>query len=1169
MADGPIELMAASTTLVGPDPYSILLTGTFVSGTNEGIDFSMFANSSNPYLSGTGTSFIYRENRTLQPGLTTSSGIGFSNDDTENFLTLFTVRPSGPSQNITFDNNGITHFPGAGATTTFAQNVALEAAARVDSDLIPRYDGVFSLGNDTNRWTGSFTQVTSTYQHLQSATIPLSPYSGAMLINNEAQGVAAGLDIVTVVTSTPVQVDNIALLYRQDRSVQDQYAEIVMGQTATDNFHRLLLEVKEGADENDIEMTPTSTWASGDIIPKDDSIYSLGLAAYRWNGNFNNATSGNFAVNNAFTVGGQSVCLENGTNCPAGSGTLQTAYDGTGIGEGRQIDLEGDAIVLQGYASGTNVLSAFPGYEGYNHFEILHASNSQEGIAFGSWRAAGFATGTYMSFASNMSDLSDSGTAFRWDQSGTFAIEQTTTTGGISLIMNDLGFDFNGTTTYSDQSFFNDTVNVAGSILVGGLDVCLIDGTNCPTVAASLQDVYNGGTGIEAYFGPVNLSVTSTSPDYVAFPWLDVYKTITSVGYNNDGISLMHASGTLDNQHFVHFGSDITGDPFAIGSSWLMGDTVSGNVELYANTDLFLQAPADEVIIQSVTTTFQSNLVMDGTFVGSNLTPFVTDLYDLGTSVRRWNEVHANNVSLLRDTVGTNLTGPFTEGYSVVGGGFEGSGNEGFDIIMFSSTTNPASGTGTVFMFATEDRTANVLNDAVTSTGMRNHITPSGITSRLFSRHNGGVADLTLSMGSVSLTADAGVPDSRITVNPTDILIDPFTTTTMQGETNLSSNFSWPVLRVENQGIDDDSWGAHIDRLLVGTGNPSTTGTNNYAMVITYSSSTSFGGLCLDDNLTAQTCPSAVNGSIVAEGGIIADAFDLAETYESPDTLEPGDIVIASTVNEMQVVRSNSTTTLPMGIVSTEPGVLLGYQKAGAHPIALAGRVPTKVSTINGEIKPGDLLAPTQIPGVAGKAVEDGPIVGIALQAYNGADIGKIEVFVKTSWYSKPNSIDQVVENNTYITNVVASEPDVVRRGLAKIETGAVKVHISFETLNGYPFVQTTPRGLIVGAWSTDNYSDTGFDIILEQPQTFDVVFGWEARALDGSTMMIMSDGTSLLVDPTSGQVVVQEPEPDIEEVVEPSVEPEPEPAPEPVPEPEPTPEPAPEPAPSPEPSNP
>jgi hypothetical protein len=296
------------------------------------------------------------------------------------------------------------------------------------------------------------------------------------------------------------------------------------------------------------------------LVPDLDDTYLLGTSALRWNGFFSNVTTTNL------TVGGQSVCLENGVNCPVtGSATLQTAYDGTGIGEGRIIDVEGGAITLQGFASGTNVLSGFPGHEAYNHFEILHASNSQEGIAFGSWRAAGFATGTYMSFASNMSDLTDSGTAFRWDQSGTFAIEQTTTTGGISLIMNDLGFDFNGTTTYSDQSFFNDTVNVAGSILVGGLDVCLIDGTNCPAGSGTLQTAYDGtgigeGRTIEVEGGPVILQGYASGTNTLA-PLFPTYE-----GYN----------------HFVMLGASSSQSGLAMGSMRL-GGVATGTYIAFAN----------------------------------------------------------------------------------------------------------------------------------------------------------------------------------------------------------------------------------------------------------------------------------------------------------------------------------------------------------------------------------------------------------------------------------------------------------------------------------------------------------------------------------------------------------------------------------------------------------
>ncbi|MCA9384996.1 MAG: hypothetical protein KC582_04885, partial [Candidatus Magasanikbacteria bacterium] len=297
------------------------------------------------------------------------------------------------------------------------------------------------------------------------------------------------------------------------------------------------------------------------------------------------------------------------------------------------------------------------------------------------------------------------------------------------------------------------------------------------------------------------------------------------------------------------------------------------------------------------------------------------------------------------------------------------------------------------------------------------------------------------------------------------------------------------------------------------------------------------GSMTLVNEYGSTTFSVSAEGDAFFLGGVSATsftthaAFDLAEQYVSADTLEPGDIVVASPSGNLMIQRSADANTLPMGIISTAPGFTLGAKSEGSYPVALAGRVPTKVSTINGSIKAGDLLAPTDIPGVAGKAVEDGPVVGIALESYEGADTGMIEVFVKSVWYSKPNQTPaQIIENNTYVTNISESSPSVVRRGLASIESGAVKVHVSFETLLGYPFVQVTPRGLIVGSWSTDNYSDTGFDIILEQPQTFDVIFGWEASALSGSTMMMMSDGTSLLVDPTTGQVIVQEPE---EEVVD------------------------------------
>jgi hypothetical protein len=91
-----------------------------------------------------------------------------------------------------------------------------------------------------------------------------------------------------------------------------------------------------------------------------------------------------------------------------------------------------------------------------------------------------------------------------------------------------------------------------------------------------------------------------------------------------------------------------------------------------------------------------------------------------------------------------------------------------------------------------------------------------------------------------------------------------------------------------------------------------------------------------------------------------------------------------------------------MGVVSTEPGLVLGSDLGGpgSVPVALAGRVLIKVSTENGTISSGDYLSLSSIPGVATKATKAGVVVGQALEGYSGSTVGKIAVFVKNSYYS-------------------------------------------------------------------------------------------------------------------------------------------------------------------------
>jgi hypothetical protein len=264
-----------------------------------------------------------------------------------------------------------------------------------------------------------------------------------------------------------------------------------------------------------------------------------------------------------------------------------------------------------------------------------------------------------------------------------------------------------------------------------------------------------------------------------------------------------------------------------------------------------------------------------------------------------------------------------------------------------------------------------------------------------------------------------------------------------------------------------------------------------------------------------DTSSTAAYISTNANGWQSMDTYDFAERYYSPDELEPGDLVVVSDTGRTHVQRSMNETAMVLGIVSTRPAFIAGRPATSTYPIALSGRVPTKVSGMNGAIKAGDPLAPTSIPGVAAKAIHTGPIVGLALEDYDQTNVGSIEVFVNPGWWTNQAETNQeTIINNTVINNVTEG---VTRRGVGMIAAGSKRVHISFDSIGAYPFVQVTPRGLIQGNWGTDGYSDTGFDILLSAEQTFDAYFSWQVEPLQGSDRLNLSDGTSADIDPVTG----------------------------------------------------
>ncbi len=123
--------------------------------------------------------------------------------------------------------------------------------------------------------------------------------------------------------------------------------------------------------------------------------------------------------------------------------------------------------------------------------------------------------------------------------------------------------------------------------------------------------------------------------------------------------------------------------------------------------------------------------------------------------------------------------------------------------------------------------------------------------------------------------------------------------------------------------------------------------------------------------------------------GPVTNCSDVAEVYQSDGSVGVGEIVALA--RQVNVVTKSKTAYQQgmIGVYSASPALLVGGQTVlgGAGnltdnkiPVALAGRVPVKVSDENGPIQAGDYLTSSSIPGVAMKATKPGPVIGQALE---------------------------------------------------------------------------------------------------------------------------------------------------------------------------------------------
>jgi hypothetical protein len=126
---------------------------------------------------------------------------------------------------------------------------------------------------------------------------------------------------------------------------------------------------------------------------------------------------------------------------------------------------------------------------------------------------------------------------------------------------------------------------------------------------------------------------------------------------------------------------------------------------------------------------------------------------------------------------------------------------------------------------------------------------------------------------------------------------------------------------------------------------------------------------------------------------------DLAEMMVYSGEGEAGDVIVVDENND----NSAKIATRPydqsiLGIISTKPTLIITGDITEGKLMAVAGRVPTKVTNINGAIHRGDLVTTSSIPGHAMKATETGPTVGKALGECDESSC-VIWVFLNVSWY--------------------------------------------------------------------------------------------------------------------------------------------------------------------------
>ncbi|HWA51562.1 MAG TPA: hypothetical protein VG895_00715 [Patescibacteria group bacterium] len=137
-------------------------------------------------------------------------------------------------------------------------------------------------------------------------------------------------------------------------------------------------------------------------------------------------------------------------------------------------------------------------------------------------------------------------------------------------------------------------------------------------------------------------------------------------------------------------------------------------------------------------------------------------------------------------------------------------------------------------------------------------------------------------------------------------------------------------------------------------------------------------GILSTNNVFAQTQSFTDVGSSISVSG---------------NNIQDGDIICSGSSG--YILCQNEYDSSMYGVVDSNPSADVQIvDLTNSQTVVSRGEVPLRVSSINGEIKKGDFLTSSKIPGVAELSINPGFVIGTALQDYNSTDknaIGTIQ----------------------------------------------------------------------------------------------------------------------------------------------------------------------------------